>query len=919
MRALFNLLTFFVVVLIPVSLLAASWEGKVIAKIDYEQNGVPLEASLIQVIDMKAGDIYETERIRQGIERVYATGKVTAVKVEVAELSENQIALKWIISQKQIVSSIEVFGLHNFSQEEILNALHFKPNAPLDKDPWEKRVLALAAFYNSEGYFNVKIESRFKTLPDDPAKTALALQIDEGDRARINSLTFTGTPIFPALVLRLSVLSQRPEYFSQKLLIEDINRLKMFYKKKGYLKASVGPPSIVFLPSRHAVNITLPIIASTKISLFFHGVNRFSLPEGESLDQLIRIDQERGDDDVVLEDAAHAMELFYQDQGCPFAKVSVQAKRFPDENRMEAHFTLEHILRARLRKIQFFGNSAFAEKRLMKLVKLKKEGFFTTTYFTKEALQEDAENIALFYQKEGFLNVRVAPDMRFDEQKKWAALTFRIEEGIYTFVEKISVKGAGEISQKEIASALSLQVGDPYNKGIIREGARQILTLYSRLGYLGAKIDSEVTFSPDQNRAQLAYKITEGEPTFLGSIRITGNLETKEHVLLREMALQKGDPLDNEKILLSQQRLSQTGLFSSIHFEPEHNTEDKAIEDLHLAVIERPRWALEFGVGYQDHDGRRGFLGVSHRNIFGTGRKISARIEGGNIERRYSLNYKEPRVFSYNADATIGATYFRTQAGAFNEFDEETLVGTIGFEKRLSAVWKGVVLYEYKDTEISNVKPGVTLTNQDVGKLIIASINPSFIRDTRDDPFNPTLGSIHVTTLRTGAQTLGSEVQLVKITHQSSLFFSPTPKVTFALSVRGGGGKKFGETTIIPLSERFFSGGRSTVRGYAQNKLGIEGETINNGLPTGGNAVLVFNEEMRIALYKSFGTVLFFDHGNVWREFNEIKLSEIKSTTGIGFRYNTPVGPFRIDWGYKLNREGSESPSEFQFMLGHAF
>jgi outer membrane protein insertion porin family len=157
------------------------------------------------------------------------------------------------------------------------------------------------------------------------------------------------------------------------------------------------------------------------------------------------------------------------------------------------------------------------------------------------------------------------------------------------------------------------------------------------------------------------------------------------------------------------------------------------------------------------------------------------------------------------------------------------------------------------------------------------------------------------------------------MTHQSSFFASPTPKTTFAFSMRVGGSRKFGETTIIPLSERFFSGGRSTVRGYSQNELGVEGETINNGTPTGGNAILIFNEEWRVSIYKSFGAVFFFDHGNVWREFDEIELGEIKSSVGAGLRYNTPVGPLRIDWGYKLNREGSDSAAEYHFMLGHAF
>ncbi len=928
LRCLIFLLSALLPILTAIPLSAAGWEGKKIAKIDFEQssmataNSYPLEESLIQIIDMKTGDSYQSERIRQAIEHLYATGRVTGVKVDVTELGE-EVYVKWIISQKQIISAMTLSGLHPFSKAEILNALHFIPNEALDETQWENRLANVTSLYKNEGYFNVRIKSQFKGVLGNPSATVLLLNIQAGDRARINRLTFTGTPVFPDLILRLSVLSNNPEYFSMKRLQDDIDRLNKFYKKYGYKKAIIGPPLIDFLPKRDQVNIRLPITASTKIDLFFHGVNRFSLPEGEALDKLIPIDWERGDDDAVLEDAARAIETFYRDQGYPFAKVRVQAKRFSDTDLLEAHFTIENATRARIRKIYFSGNNAFPEKRLRKLVSLKREGLLTRTHFTEAQLREDADNIALFYKKEGFLESRVTPEIAFDDKKKWATLTFQIEEGLYRWVEEISLKGADRLSEETIANSLSLRKGDPYNKGILREGARQILILYARLGYLSAKVDSEVTFSEDKSRARLEYKITEGEQNFLGSLVITGNLKTKENVLLREMVLQKGDPFDNEKVLLSQQQLSQTGLFSSIHFEQDKNATDNATQDLRLTVVERPRWSLEFGVGYLDEEGVRGFMGVSHRNLFGTGRKLSARIEGGNIERRYSVNYKEPHVFSYNADATASATYFKTQADSFKKYDEETFVETVGFEKKLNSLWKGVLFYEYKDSNITNVQAGVVLTDQDVGRLIIASTNASLIRDTRDDPFNAVSGTVHVTTLRTGAKVLGSEVQLVKMTHQSSLFFPQASKSTLALSVRAGGAKNFGETNIIPLSERFFSGGRSTVRGYAQNKLGIFGETINEtidgSVPTGGNAILIFNEELRIPLYKSFGMVLFFDHGNIWREFNEIKLSEIRSTTGIGFRYNTPIGPFRVDWGYKLDREISESSSEFHFMLGHVF
>ncbi|HLF86881.1 MAG TPA: BamA/TamA family outer membrane protein, partial [Nitrospiria bacterium] len=143
--------------------------------------------------------------------------------------------------------------------------------------------------------------------------------------------------------------------------------------------------------------------------------------------------------------------------------------------------------------------------------------------------------------------------------------------------------------------------------------------------------------------------------------------------------------------------------------------------------------------------------------------------------------------------------------------------------------------------------------------------------------------------------------------------------LVLALSGRGGVAKNFGETLAVPISERFFLGGRSSVRGYEQDSLGIPGVTIIDGTPTGGNAMFLVNGEFRMSMLWGLGLVIFLDGGNVWPEYNEINVSEMKYSTGIGLRYNTPIGPIRLDLGYKLDPEPDESGSELHFTLGHTF
>jgi outer membrane protein insertion porin family len=371
-----------------------------------------------------------------------------------------------------------------------------------------------------------------------------------------------------------------------------------------------------------------------------------------------------------------------------------------------------------------------------------------------------------------------------------------------------------------------------------------------------------------------------------------------------------------DRILTSQQRLYRTGLFSGVRFEPIRFEEKPTIHDIQLSVTERPSIGVEFGGGYADFEGVRGFFELSHRNLFGTGRSLRARAQGSRIQELYTLSYREPWFFFRDTDAHVVAAYEDREE---RTYDLERTSGTIGVDKSFSKTLKGSLVYQYEQNRLTDVDPNAQLTPQDIGRVTIGSVTPSLIRDTRDDPFNPRSGTLNGITVQDAAQLFGSEAQFVKTTVQSSWYQALSERFVFAFSARAGVAQRFGETEVIPITERFLAGGRSTVRGYDQDKLGVEGVTLINGDPTGGNAMLIFNEELRVALPKSFGLVFFFDHGNVWLEYEDVRFSDIKSTTGIGIRYNTPVGPFRLDWGYKLNREADESPWAIHFTLGHAF
>lgn len=830
------------------------------------------------------------------------------------EPAGEEVTVKFILIERRLLSSIDLSGNYFVSEEEILGVIGMKPGDEFTEARWEKALSDVSSLYRRKGYFQTRFATGIKRAPHDRRSVDLSLDIREGDPAKIRNLHLTGQKVFSDTTIRLRMITSWPkEYYRFDKLEENIKGVEAFYYSEGYLKAAVGPPILEFIERTNEVDITLPITAFNKIDLHFDGRGPMSVKQ---LEPLVLIKEERSDDSSTLEQSAQEIEEFYRRAGYPFVQVTVSALPFPEENRTEVRFKIESGSRTRIRQIKFSGNHSFSSERLREIVRLQKEGRFSSSLYTREQLDEDASALVLFYKREGFRDPRVVPEIDYDDTRTDATVTYKIDEGIRTRIGRITFQGHQRLSETTLKKALRVAPEEPYYEAIVREGARQLLSAYEKEGYLYASVQSLTDFSEDQTTADITYDLSEGEQVRVGRIVLDGNLKTRDHVLLRELVIREGDPYSFDQILTSQQRLYRTGLFSGVRFEPIRFEDNPTVHDLQLSVTERPSIGVEFGGGYADFEGVRGFFELSHRNLFGTGRSITARAQGSRIQELYTLSYREPWFFFRDTDAHVVAAYEDREE---RTYDLERTSGTVGVDKSFSKTVKGSLVYQYERNRLTNVDPDAQLTPQDIGRVTIGSITPSLIRDTRDDPFNPRSGTLNGITVQDAAQILGSEAQFVKTTVQSSWYQALSTRFVFAFSARAGVAQRFGETEVIPLTERFLAGGRSTVRGYDQDKLGVEGVTIINGDPTGGNAMLIFNEELRIALPKSFGLVFFFDHGNVWLDHRDVRFSDLKSTTGIGVRYNTPVGPFRLDWGYKLNREADESPWAIHFTLGHAF
>jgi outer membrane protein insertion porin family len=615
----------------------------------------------------------------------------------------------------------------------------------------------------------------------------------------------------------------------------------------------------------------------------------------------------------LLEETTTRMIRLYQQHGYSFAQIAPVISVAAEE--MHLRFFIFEGDRYIVDSITFEKVSdtdlVIPEERLKDILILKTGGPYNPDF-----LESDRANIEAFYRAVGYLYAEVfKPEVEIIDNS--VKIRFQIKEGPKIMLSNIFVKGNKYITDEEILLEIPLIKGSPYNEVDISDARRMILRLYNNRGFLNAKVSIITDIS--ETLADVTFEIIEGDLTLFGKAIIRGNDRTKHRVIKRELLLEESKPLNYGRLFEERHRLYRLGLFTAVDIELLEKVDGK--RDILYSLEEARAGAVEFGFGYGEHERFRGFFDISHRNLWGMHRYGSFRTELSTLERRFILFYHEPWFMSNERLAF--------KSSLLNESRKEKSIDTgeikyrirrnaasAGIEKRFTDAFQAELYYDFSVVKTYDIKPDIILSREDIGTLIISGIRPGLLYDTRDNPLDPRKGFVFGASLKLASSVFLSETEFAKLTLYANQYHSLSRRIVLAVSARGGAAHGLGDTKELPIVERFFLGGRTTVRGYDHDTLGPRGA---DGTPTGGNVFLMGNLEFRFDIGRGFGLVTFVDGGNVWRKLENVDMKDIKFTTGIGLRYNTPIGPLSLDYGYKLDRELGENKGALHFSIGHAF
>jgi outer membrane protein insertion porin family len=577
------------------------------------------------------------------------------------------------------------------------------------------------------------------------------------------------------------------------------------------------------------------------------------------------------------------------------------------------HVSGNGFKRLSVRSVRFEGNSAFAEGRLKGLMLTRPAAFLSPSKFHPEVLADDLNNIHTFYRQNGYLEAAlIDTSVAVDSAEGKVDIMIRIEEGALTRIEGITIFGNEFFSDSTVLSFVNLQRDDPLKRPLIENAVSSILSGYAENGFIDASVTPEVKINSESHLAIVDFLIKEKYRPLIDSIVITGIEKTRRHVVMRELQFLPGEYIKYSRLLDSQRKLYLTGLFESVFIRAIPSAgNDSTKRNILIEIKEKKSSEFGFSLGYGSIEKIRGRIELNTDNLKGTARKTGLAVEANFIRQDVMGSFSDPWIFGSRWQADLNLFYqLRQEPG----YDARTYGGKTTVGRRFSSFTKLSQSYRFENTRLSNIK--ISEQEMDID-LKIRSLTLTLSHDTRDNLFNSQKG-IYVSwsnelagSFLRGSNTFVRFVFIVK-------YFRPLGKESvFGSAFEIGWMDSFGLDGEVPLNERFYSGGPTSLRGFGYQ---LAGPLDAEGEPIGGKFKIVWNIlELHRSIYKIFGGAAFIDAGNVWTDIKSAQFKHIRIDVGLGLRLNSPIGIARLDYGFNVDPQRDEPMGMLFLGMGQAF
>ena len=733
---------------------------------------------------------------------------------------------------------------------------------------------------------------------------------------RVDKIEVTGNRKVEAEAI-IEKLGTRPDMLLDNYLLRrDLSRIydmKYFEEVEAYHKKSGGQNILLFKLKEK------PIISKIQ----FDGNDEIN---DDDLKEQIKTREFNILDISTLKNDVQLLQKHYEEKGYFLAQASYKLSE--KDGAVDVKFIIKEWDKVRVKKITFLGNNEIHDEELKNFMQTREESYFSflsgSGNFKEINFQTDIERLKYFYKTRGYLQVNVQnPEVTASEDKKWIFITIRLNEGPQFSVNDILFNGELLFTEEEMAEKLKLKSDDIYNEENLRLDIQTLTEMYQDKGYAFANVLRTLEVVPGENKVDVIFSFEKGVIAYFGKITMKGNTKTRDKVIRRELRIQEGEMYSGSQLRISKDNVNRLGFFQpeSVVFNTITRRGTDNVLDVEISIKERPTGQISLGAGYST--ATKGFVqaSVAQNNFRGLGQNINLNLSYSDRQQIYNLGFTEPYLF--DTKWTAGADYYQTVSYFIRSFSYKKHGGDVRVGHPIFEYTRLFLTYRYEDNQVNDViNEGI---DPKVENGSSSSLQASIIRDKRNNMFEPTNGYYTSASLEyTG---LGGTMRWMK-SELEGRYYKPIIG-DLVLRTRFTASQLFKTTErAIPRVEKFSMGGARNMRGFNIEDIGPRRLALNTQTEKqevfnfGGLSSLLGTLELEHPLIKEAGLkwVVFFDAGNVWEDrIGENGNYALRSDYGFGFRWFSPIGVLRFEFGFPLNPREEEASNQFHFDIGQLF
>ncbi|HEY4175583.1 MAG TPA: outer membrane protein assembly factor BamA [Kofleriaceae bacterium] len=652
----------------------------------------------------------------------------------------------------------------------------------------------------------------------------------------------------------------------------------------------------------------------------------------------------------------------YVQKGFYLATVDYEIKPV-NESEVDVWFTVDEKAKVKIRDVQFIGNKDLSDEELRNAIATRRADALSflndSGVYSQEAFERDLLLVSAHYWDKGYANVKVGtPQLRLSRDKEYMYLSIPVDEGPVFTIGSVTFKGDLIGSAEENAKRIRLKPGMNFSRTIIAEDREKLSSYYQDQGYAYANVLPLTKVDLPKRQINLTFEVARGKRAYFERINIRGNSKTRDKVIRREMKISEGEMFNNTNLEISKRRITALGFFENVVISTKRGSSDEFVE-VNVEVAERPTGTFQIGAGFSSVENFIAQAQISQNNLFGRGQTLALQAQISSLRQLFLLRFVEP--YFLDTSWTFAFDLYNQSRG-FGTFYRNASGGTLTWGYPLSYEARAFLTYKLEDVSITTGSGGIAnlgatsapIEATSVANLfrggVTSSLRASLSWDSRNNRLFPSGGWYHTIFAEYASDYTGSENKFIRLggfmRHYRQLF---GPFVYH-------GNLEVGVTTStdplgVPISERYLVGGIYDIRGYAPRSLGPKLLTQTPGdvgqglgeLPLGGNMQVIINNEIEFPLFKKVGIsgVVFFDMGNAYnlenrycsglhRENSSLSVkfdpcfdasrsltTGLRKSVGFGFRWFSPIGPLRFEWGIPLDAQPGEDPLVFEFTIGN--